>query len=247
MTKYFLYMLYAFIAFGLVDTARRHFRRDLFRTWWKGRVLFLLALLLPFACLVVDGKAGAFVRSLEALKGTLQFFNNFGDGKYLFPALLLVCFAGRALGQVRLEKVFGTALFASVAAGLLGQVVQLVFMRARPNVTSSAWDFFNQATALAAHKMGSVDYRSFPSGHAIVIFAAVSGIVLALRDRTPRGLRPFLYALYAIPVLTSLARVYLDRHWLSDTVMSAVLGIATASFFVHAAGISKSDARSGLS
>jgi membrane-associated phospholipid phosphatase len=72
----------------------------------------------------------------------------------------------------------------------------------------------------------TVRYDSFPSGHADTSFAGAEIIRMELKDDHP----VLSYTGYAIATSVSLLRLYKDKHWLSDIVAGAVLGIACTKF-----------------
>jgi membrane-associated phospholipid phosphatase len=65
---------------------------------------------------------------------------------------------------------------------------------------------------------------SFPSGHTATAFMGAEILNQALKDRAP-SLR---YSGYAIAAATAAIRVYKKKHWLSDVVAGAALGIVSA-------------------
>lgn len=70
---------------------------------------------------------------------------------------------------------------------------------------------------------------AFPSGHVAAAFAAAT--VFAESGSEPTFGRRLLA--YGLATATAYARVQGDRHWLSDTVAGAALGIATGRFLLH--------------
>jgi membrane-associated phospholipid phosphatase len=102
-------------------------------------------------------------------------------------------------------------LFAAVALpGLVFTIVKRLIGRARPLVEGGADPFIY-------HPLGwSVEYASFPSGHATDAFA-IATAVGALWPRT----RPVMWT-YA--VLIALSRIVLTAHFPSDVIAGAVVG-----------------------
>lgn len=77
----------------------------------------------------------------------------------------------------------------------------------------------------------SNDYTSFPSGHSTVAFT--TSTILANRiDNTYASI-----ALYSLAISTLWQRMYSDNHWLSDTIMGALIG-----FFIGKAVLKFDDA-----
>jgi len=108
-------------------------------------------------------------------------------------------------------------LFAVVAAsGLAVDLLKVVFGRTRPKLlfADGLYDF----TWLGLR----ADHWSFPSGHA----ATAAAVMAALWCLWPRPI--LLYGLLA--GLVALSRIVTGAHYLSDTVMGALIGVLTARY-----------------
>ncbi|MBL7262148.1 phosphatase PAP2 family protein [Paractinoplanes lichenicola] len=110
----------------------------------------------------------------------------------------------------------------TIAGGLLGMLLKLVFERERPSFLDPV------ATAVG---------YSFPSGHALNNALVAAVIVMALWPVVKRR-RLLLAAGIAVPALTGLFRIGLGVHWLSDVVGGWLFGLAvvaatTAAFLVR--------------
>lgn len=71
------------------------------------------------------------------------------------------------------------------------------------------------------------EYQSFPSGHAVIAFAVAAAVTEEARRWEPGSEWYVGPALYGGATLVGLARMYNDRHWASDVVMGAAIGIFT--------------------
>ncbi len=110
----------------------------------------------------------------------------------------------------------GGRLAASVVVATAGfETIKLVSGRARPDADRGAWAF--------APFSGN---GSFPSGHSAVAFALATSLSHELHHPVAT------VALYATATGTAWSRLYNARHWGSDAVLGAALGIASAEF-VH--------------
>jgi len=92
--------------------------------------------------------------------------------------------------------------------------------RARPYVTadSNSHDFqFNRG-------WHNDDYRSFPSGHSSLAFAFAAAISQERAHNQGRS-REFDAAMYGTAALVGLSRIALDKHWFSDVLFGAGLGV----------------------
>ena len=64
-------------------------------------------------------------------------------------------------------------------------------------------------------------YDSFPSGHAGTAFAGAEIIRMELKDKYP----VLSYTGYATALSVSVLRLYKDKHWMTDLIGGAVLGV----------------------
>jgi hypothetical protein len=66
-------------------------------------------------------------------------------------------------------------------------------------------------------------YNSFPSGHTTTAFAAAE-----MLNQEFKGTSPWIgYAGYTVATATGVLRMYNDKHWFSDVVMGAGIGIVS--------------------
>ena len=143
-----------------------------------------------------------------------DFAKDFKDPKVIAVSSL----GATALGLVLSEpKVTVTGLQIAAAYGVAGglnYVTKWTFGRTRPSGTpddATNFDFFS----------GDED-SAFPSGSAAVVFSLATTLADAI-DRTPVSI-----ALYSGAALNAWARMYSDRHWLSDVTLGALVGITSA-------------------
>ncbi len=121
-----------------------------------------------------------------------------------------------ALGLIFHERSFsltGRLLAESLLyAGTTVVLLKYLFSRSRPYNNVGNTDFGD-------YHLNNNDYFSLPSGHTAVAFTVSS--VLANRINN-------IYAtigLYSLALITGYQRIYSDNHWISDTVLSAAIGI----------------------
>jgi undecaprenyl-diphosphatase len=159
--------------------------------------------------------------------GTLDALSNIGDksgstaGMVIGPAIWL-------LGRVRHDS--GTAVLglrtteSVVLGGAAVTVIKLVAGRVRPYASTdhspTHWTLFGGASDTA---------RSFASGHSTVAAAAAVALASEWRRQGRAGWKtlgpPTVYTLAA---LTAGSRVRDRKHWLSDVVAGATLGMVSA-------------------
>ncbi|MFH1732012.1 MAG: phosphatase PAP2 family protein, partial [Planctomycetota bacterium] len=128
----------------------------------------------------------------------LKLLSNFGEKE----ALLLI-FLGVLAFYNKVELAL-TALAAALGGALLSSLIKFAVGRARPD---------------ALPDDGSS--RSFPSGHATVMFA----IAFVLARRFPR----FRFAAYLGAAAIAATRVLLNKHYPSDVLAGAALGLAVGA------------------
>ncbi|MEP6616832.1 MAG: phosphatase PAP2 family protein [Ginsengibacter sp.] len=112
------------------------------------------------------------------------------------------------LGGIKTKNNFKSALaIIGFSEGLLNAIVlpvKKITKRRRPD------DFFK--------------YNSFPSGHTATSFMGAEILHEELKEEAP------LYSLsgYAFAITTATLRLYKKKHWLSDVIAGAAIGIITA-------------------
>ncbi len=146
------------------------------------------------------------------------------------PTLDDISIAGRLYGEISYAGLFSGSLYLGgkisrnkelavtgrmlleglFYAGLTTTLIKIATGRSRPYTDEGhlSFKFFQTDN----------DYMSFPSGHSTIAFTLSS--VLAHRiNNTYASI-----GLYSLSLLTSWQRMYSDNHWLSDTIMGAVIG-----------------------
>lgn len=185
-----------------------------------------LGILLPL--LAVDTAVLHSLQSLTPLTPLFRLANTLGEGKVVYPLLACTAYIAFTFDRPDWEQAAGYALLISLLTGLLVQTLQTAFMRTRPYIPGATpFDWFAFSAALENDRLFKADFRAFPSGHAATAFGAFLGLGQALRTRTARLL------LVIPPALTALARVHFGRHWLSDTVASALVAAAVVTILPY--------------
>jgi lipid A 4'-phosphatase len=203
------------------DALRPLLQRPQLLAWTLGTVL-VVAVSMAF----VDRPVARFVHDGDPrVHATFAFITKFGlsDGYLivsglLFVGLRVVAAMLRDTGHARralLNAYRALYVFVVVAvSGLTTDLIKVICGRARPKLLfgNDVYGFTWGAT--------QADYWSFPSGHATTI----AGLATALFLLWPRGLP--LYVVAALLVMAS--RVILDAHYVSDVIVGAAIGAATA-------------------
>lgn len=150
------------------------------------------------------------------VEDTIRIANRFGGG--MNPAMVVVFFlVAGVVYRTRRWIAYGVAMaLAGAAAGVSVQIVKYTAGRTRPELWLGP---FHHARAAAT---------SFPSGHTVGAFALAGVLMIASPSRTMRVIA-FLLAL-----AVAVSRVLAFRHWTSDVLASAAIGMILAAIAVRA-------------
>ncbi|MDQ6886139.1 MAG: phosphatase PAP2 family protein [Gemmatimonadota bacterium] len=90
--------------------------------------------------------------------------------------------------------------------------------RARPYVARNPHDYgFGRG-------LHDERYRSFPSGHTLIAFAAAAAVTQETSEFWPHSTWYVAPAMYGGATLVGLSRMYNNKHWASDVIMGAAIG-----------------------
>lgn len=137
-----------------------------------------------------------------------------------FFVLLILIFFGCWIGDRRgIIKAYPWIFFAIGGARMASQLLKEWIHRPRPSFYFA--DEIRRGSAEIYTLFGPYDSQnSFPSGHATVVFAAVTALCLLYGKKWRM--------LYGIAALVALSRVYVGAHFPSDALAGAVLGSGAA-------------------
>lgn len=174
------------------------------------------AALVVLTWLLADRPVTAWAESIESdrTEDVIRIANRFGGGMNPPMIILFLLLAGIAYRHRRWIAYAYAMAFAGAAAGVIGQIVKFGVGRARPELWLGA---FRQARSSAS---------SFPSGHTLGAFALGGVLMIASESRAMRAIA------FLLAAFVGLSRILAFRHWASDVVASAVIGIVTAWIFV---------------
>ena len=143
-------------------------------------------------------------------------FGRFIGGNVTFWAFLVAVYflCGFFRRELWGQRILGVIL-GSVATALVCHGMKFLFMRARPYTGHSPLDFFNLSGFMTDYRA----FQSFPSGDVALVGGGASYIFYANPNRRLRWL------VFLLPLATAIARVSLNRHWVSDTVGSFWLSL----------------------
>jgi membrane-associated phospholipid phosphatase len=136
-------------------------------------------------------------------------------------ALTLGTYTAGLVGHDREMRTTSRLMFESLALSASAMLaIRFLAGRSRPSENHGPRDF-------KGFRWDNAE-ESFPSGHAVVTFAMST--VLAERADHPLAR----VALYGLATLTAASRVHDNRHWTSDVVAGALLGLAAGFHVVGA-------------
>ena len=136
-----------------------------------------------------------------------------GNVRYVGPMLFGGMLGGAVLGDSSVEKVSRRALETSALSAAAALVLKSAVGRRRPDIAPNT-PFSFRPFAFKGN--------SLPSGHTAIAFAVATSLASETKDHWSDAL------FYAAGTLTAFARINDDKHWLSDTVLGAAVGIISA-------------------
>jgi membrane-associated phospholipid phosphatase len=140
-----------------------------------------------------------------------RLFRNGGQPEIVFGVSGGILAAGVLSGRPGLRRSGGRVLASVVTAGLTTGALKVLIGRFRPDLTTDQYAFrpFSKQDA-------------FPSGHATMAFALATSLAAEIH-------RPWATALlYAGATGTAWSRLNDHKHWLSDVLAGATVGITAA-------------------
>lgn len=189
--------------------------KPIFRKWEVIGVLGTTALALAFdkpLLNTIQDPNDTFGRSVS------DFGNALGNGLYVYPTLLAASIAGKVAGSRGVYGVSSRALKSTLLAGVSVIIVKSIIGRERPFVNNNPFKF---------HPINFKDKtNSFPSGHTTLAFALATSFAREIKGTWDDVL------FYSMATATAYARMHDNKHWMSDVVFGAGLGI-TATRFIH--------------
>jgi undecaprenyl-diphosphatase len=143
--------------------------------------------------------------------------NPIGYGLTLLVVTMALCALGWYAERPRLREAAWFASWTFVVAGSIEFALKHLVGRPRPD-----------AGAMSMLPIGpsyTPNFDSFPSGHATSVFA----VACAFGYFYPRLRWP----LFLLAACISLGRLYLDRHYVSDILAGALIGIAVTTVLLQ--------------
>jgi membrane-associated phospholipid phosphatase len=160
------------------------------------------------------------VQSSRGLRNGVKVFNHLQE-TYLTVGGLATWGIGRLTKQRAVADVGFHVAEAVFMASAASQLIRGPLGRARPTTNGGT----DQYEFHPFKGFREFEYRAFPSIHSSSGFAAATVVAREVAERWPaqKGwVGPVAYALAATP---GLSRIYMGKHWMSDVVMGAAVGI----------------------
>jgi len=127
---------------------------------------------------------------------------------------------GRVSGNDRMAAL-GLHGTEAIAAGLgTATVIKGVVGRARPYATADT----NPREFQPLQGFAKEDYRSFPSGHTVMAFAAASSVTATVAQWWPHSNLYVAPVMYGGATMVGLSRMYNNKHWATDVMAGAAIG-----------------------
>ncbi len=143
-----------------------------------------------------------------------------GDAETVAGISALLYASGRLAGQPHLQETGQLAFESLIVTTLVVELIKRLVDRQRPSGRGVDHAWGPRYTASSGH--------SFPSGHAAAAFALAR--VLARQYPESGWVAPLAYSL---ATLTAVSRVAENRHWTSDVVVGACLGMLISDTIVQ--------------
>jgi membrane-associated phospholipid phosphatase len=175
--------------------------------------IFLDAALIAWAELVSD----------EGLRDMVRLSNRLGGGMNPTMIIIFFGFAGVIFAHHRWVLFAVAMTLAGLSGGLLVNALKITVSRSRPELWLGP---FEHAGPLAS---------SFPSGHTVSAFAIAAVLLFGSRSLPLRIIATLLATGVAV------SRVLSFRHWPSDVLASALIGLLVGWFFVRSIQIQRDE------
>jgi len=189
--------------------------------WSDAIAAVSAAVIIALIWRLADAPVTAWAERVQSsgIQDTIRFANRFGGGMNPPMVVLFFLIAGVAYGYHRWIAYAVAMAFSGAAAGVAVQIIKYAAGRTRPELWLGP---FQHARAAAT---------SFPSGHTVGAFALGGVLMLASPSRTMR------IAAFLLALSVAVSRVLAFRHWTSDVLASAAIGILIAAVVVRGVNV----------
>ena len=140
------------------------------------------------------------------------------------PGAFIIGASMYAVGRMRDNRELADVGLHGTEAILIGTaittIIKITAGRARPFVNRDRPYDFGLGRGLRRE-----EYRSFPSGHSLIGFAAAAAVTDETRRLWPQSVWYIAPALYGGAALVALSRMYDNKHWASDVLVGGAIGV----------------------
>ncbi len=208
---------------AIVDTLKKEAQQEVLRNAHQIKLWEVAgAITLVAASTALDKPLFRYTRShrTQTLSDLAGAFRQQGEPLYYAGISFGVWGTGLLFHSARIQRAGRRLVVTVAAAGLMTYATKFMVGRSRPNAGEGPYTFHSFSTRKDSTGLESTG--SFPSGHTMAAFAVATSLAGDI-DRWPVSV-----ILYTLAAGTGYSRVYDNRHWISDTIAGAMLGITTA-------------------
>lgn len=166
-----------------------------------------------------------FKQDSKAATDILDTLDDFGGPAINYPVFGLAA-VSLVTNNTKFQDAAMTSLQTLVYAGLTGYALKGIIGRARPEFGEDVGDPYAFFETTGKNPFSDEGNSSYPSGHAISSFGIITAWVVYYPS-------PLTYALYLIPTGTVINRLAVRKHWPTDIVVGAALGIGMGRFLAR--------------
>lgn len=173
----------------------------------KKTLLFTSALLVSSFGLDIYIRSASKKQRYESLDWYLDRTNTIGEYQIVLKTIGSTFAAGLLLQNPKLQQTSLNSIRSIVITKPISDLTKRIFGRSRPRAEKG------NLTFVPSNSGSNPNYRSYISGHTSTAWALVTPYAEA-----------YSRWLYILPLSTTIARLYLDRHWISDVVAGGAVG-----------------------
>lgn len=203
-----------------VSTQARHLGADL-KQYLAIPILAVFALFF-----LVDAALLQTIQSVSHPLGTglIDFGGSVGRNGNFWAMLIIAYLITKIFGSRSSTQIVLGTILSSGLTGLVCNIIKVLFLRSRPAAGEGALSFFNY---LGYAQNGGL-FQSLPSGD-VALVAGAAAFLFHFAKGTPIKL-----IIVSIPLLTCASRIYLNRHWPSDTVLAVGVALVVGNYLYRA-------------
>ena len=143
-----------------------------------------------------------------------------GSNVNFWLMMIAVWLITKALRKKNWSRIWLGAIFSAAVTGLVCNVFKIFGLRSRPQAGHGPMSFFNVDGYLEHKGL----FMSFSSGDVALVAGAAGFLFYFAKDIRVK------LCIVAVPLLTAASRIYLNRHWPSDTLLSVALGLVIGHY-----------------